>query len=169
MESIETLNQRLIEHYGVDESNRPMFRIVWAEDQTEKRLVMYTDSGMQLLTPEIREVKKYTYLKGVYALERLVLVDEEELPGITKSYEPIWVYRSFDNRPLPPIWDATKVVIDVLYAALGKKSIRKYVEDVSPEKKAADVAKMQEELFGNETNVGDALAYKTGIVVPGDK
>jgi hypothetical protein len=166
METIETLNQRLIDHYGVaSDTGQPLFRIVWADDQLEKRRVQSTDSGIELLFPQVLEVKKYSYLKNVFVLERLVAVTEPEL--LTNlSYEPLWVYRDSNNNPLPPIWDATKVVVDVLYAALGKKSLAKYVEDVSPEAKEERISKIAEELFGNETETGDALAYGEAIVVP---
>jgi hypothetical protein len=167
MESLEVLNKRLIEHFGVDsEDGQPQFRIVWSNDQTEKRLVAYTDSGVQLLHPEIREVKKYNYIKNMYVLERYVLVEEPELPGIKKSYEPIWVFRDVNHNSLPPNWEVSKIVIDVLFAALGKKSLVKYVEGDELEEKAKRVDKIQEELFGDENDTTDALAYKEGVVVP---
>jgi hypothetical protein len=167
-ESIESLNKRLIDHYGIDsDTGRPMFRIVWANDETEKRLMAFTDFGIELIHPEVREVKKYPYLKDLYVLERLVVVpdiNQHELPSQKLSYEPIWAYRDVNNNPLPPIWDVTKLIVDTLYAALGKKSLRNYIE---PEEGKEDrIKKIQEELFGNETDVSDALAYKTGVVVP---
>jgi len=42
--------------------------------------------------------------------------------------------------------------------------LRKYVE--TDETKDDRVSKLQNELFGNETAVGDALAYKEGVSVP---
>jgi len=170
VEQIELLNQRLTDEYGLDTSTgQPIFRIVWANDQLEKRLVTETDLGVQLMYPEVLEMKKYSYLKDVYVLERLVEIDERELPGIKLSYEPLWVYKDAANNPLPPIWDATKFIVDTLYAALGRKSLRKYVEDTSQEAKDARIDKIQEELFGNETEVTDALTYREGIVVPSSK
>jgi hypothetical protein len=173
MESIETLNQRLIDYYGIDsDTGRPIFRIVWANDETEKRLMSTLDTGIQLLYPEVREVKKYPYLKDLYVLERLVYVpdrDQQELPASKLSYEPLWVYKDDGNNPLPPIWNATKFVIDSLYAALGKKSLAKYVDsekNTTPEGREQRIDELQGELFGDETEVGDALRYKEGIVVP---
>ena len=63
------------------------------------------------------------------------------------------------SKPLPPIWNATKLVVDALYAALGKKGLRKYVEDekfTTPEGREQRIKELSEELFGNETEVGDA-------------
>jgi hypothetical protein len=173
METIETLNQRLVDYYGLDSNTgRPMFRIVFADDETEKRLVSETPSGFQLLTPIVAEVKKYPYLKGLYVLERLVIVPEmnsKDLPTQKLSYEPIWAYRDDMNGPIPPVWSATKFIVDSLYAALGKRSMRKYVEsekETTPEGRDQRIDELKEELFGNETDTCDALRYKEGIVVP---
>lgn len=172
-ESIEVLNQRLIDHYGLDsDTGRPIFRIVWANDQTEKRLVNTLDSGLTLMYPIVKEMKKYPYLKDFYVLERLSVVpieNQHELPLSKLSYEPIWTYCNDKREPLPPIWDATKFVVDTLHAALGKKSLRKYVENekfTTKEGRDQRIAELQGDLFGNETDVGDALRYKEGIVVP---
>ena len=173
MESIETLNQRLIDYYGLDSSTgRPMFRIVWANDELEKRLVDSLDSGIELLYPAVREVKKYPYLKDLYVLERLVVVpdiNQRELPTSKMSYEPLWAYYDEHKMPLPPIWEATRFIVDTLYAALGKTSLAKYVDsekNTTPEGREQRISELQGELFGNETDTGDALAYKEGIVVP---
>lgn len=175
LDSIDYLNQYLIDHFGIDSSTgQAIFRIVWADDQLEKRRVQVTDSGVELLYPEVMEVKKYAYLKEVYVLERLVLVPKEnqyELLDVMQSYEPIWVFRDSEGNALPPIWEATKFIVDALYAALGRTSLRKYVEDekyTTTEGIETRISELQSELFGNETDVGDALAYKEGIIVPSE-
>jgi hypothetical protein len=173
METVEALNQRLIDEYGLDTSTgRQMYRISWANDQTEKRLTRELDSGIQLLFPEVREIKKYPYLKDLYVLESLSIVPDfqrEELGGLKLSYEPIWAYRGPDGFPIAPIWVATKFIVDTLRAAMGKKSLRKYVDDeknTTPEGLDQRITELAEELFGNETETGDAMAYGQAIVVP---
>ena len=170
MESIVSLNQRLIDYYGIDTvSTRPIFRIVWANDQVEKRMMDTLDSGIQLLYPQVREVKKYSYLRDIYILERLVLVpnfQQKELADVKLSYEPIWAFQDEHGNPLPPKWEPIKLIVDTLYAAMGKKSLAKYVDPENAETRELNVQKLQNELFGNETEVGDALRYKEGIVVP---
>jgi hypothetical protein len=174
-EKIETLNQQLIDEYGIDTATgRAIFQIVWANDQLEKRLVECLDSGIVLLHPEIREVKKYPYIKDLYVLERLVIVPDinrPELPVSILSYEPVWAYCDSGRNYLPPRWDATKFVVDTLYAALGKKSLAKYKDsemNTTEEGRQARIDGLQEELFGDESgllgkthpNVGE------GIIVP---
>lgn len=173
MESIETLNRRLVDEFGADsDTNQPMFRIVWANDQLEKRLTEYTEKGTALLYPIVMEMKKYPYLKDTYVLEQLVVVPEmnmKELPASKLSYEPIWAYRDGDDNPLPPIWPATKFVIDTLYAAMGKKGLAKYVDsekNTTPEGRELRISELAQELFGNETETGDAMKYGEAIVVP---
>jgi hypothetical protein len=173
MEQIETLNTRLIDHYGMDsDTGRPMFRIVWANDELEKRLVGELDGGIQLLYPVVKEVKKYPYLKDLFVLEQLVVVPDvnrSELPTQKLSYEPVWAYRDSSGGALPPIWDATKFIVDAIYAAKGKKSLRKYVDDeknTTPEGRDQRISELQSELFGEETKVGDAMRYGEAIVVP---
>lgn len=173
METLDALNTRLIEYYGIDtDSERPIFRIKWANDETEQRLVNEI-GGVQLLYPEVMLVKKYPYLKDMYVLERLVAipyVNAHELPAAKTSYEPVWAYRAENGNPIYPAWEATKFIVDTLYAALGKKSMAKYVDsekNTTEEGRQQRIKDIEEELFGNETETGDAMAHGEAIVVPG--
>lgn len=172
MESIVSLNQRLIDHYGIDTaSRRPIFRIVWADEQVEKRMMDTLDSGIQLLYPVVREVKKYAYLRHVHVLERLVVVpdfQQKELADEKTSYEPVWTFMDADGNSLPPKWEPIKLIVDTLYAALGKSSMAKYVENNSPEEQDKRVAQIQEELFGDQSGLyGKTLpGSHEGVVVP---
>ena len=167
MESIPSINRQLADLYGIDtESTQPMWRVVWSNDQLEKRLVDYTDSGVQLLYPEVREVKKYLAIRDRYILEHLVLIPVEnqiELAGEMKSYEPIWTFETDKKEFLPPRMDACQFIIDLVLNVMNSGGMVKYVEADDKEER---LTKLQEELFGNETEIGDALAYKEGIVVP---
>jgi hypothetical protein len=174
MEQITTLNQRLIDHFGIDSnSGKPIFRIVWANDEVEKRKMSTLDNGILLLFPVVREVKKYPYIRDFYVLERLVVVPDfqrEELADVLLSYEPVWVFKDSNDNPLPPAWDPCKLIVDTLYAALGKNGgLRKYVDpDVSPEVKEERITKLQEELFGDQSGLYGKTTpgAHEGIVVP---
>lgn len=168
-ESIESINQQLIDEYGIDTiTKQSMFRVVWSEDQYEKRLTDFTDEGFQLLHPEVRLLPKYRqWLPEQYVLENLVLVPEvsqHEIPESKLSYEPLYPFQSDAGDPLPPTFWACKFCIDTVRAAMGKKTLRKYVDNShTPEEKIKRINKLQKELFGNETDVGDALAQKSGV------
>lgn len=174
-EQVESINRQLIDLYGIDTSSgQPIFKVVFSEEEFEKRLGTYDDftrSGIYIRTvTEVREVPKYNqWIKEKYVLERLVIIPDINLPEFTHeklSYEPLWIFQDNNSHYLPPRLDAAKLVIDTMYAALGKSSIAKYVEDGvdNPiEHKASRIKKLQQELFGNESDLGDALAYKTGV------
>lgn len=172
-ESIESINRQLIDEFGIDTiTGDAMFRVVWSNEQREKRLVEMTLEGLKLMYPQVLEAKKYPWVIDRYVLERLVVIPEmnrDELPANKLSYEPIWVFRDNNDNYLPPRFDASKFVIDTMYAAIGKKSLRKYIDEEAknPEEyKEIRVNKLCEELFGDENDVTDALAHGDGIVVP---
>jgi len=179
-EKIETINQFLKDNFGIDtDDSEPIFRVVWSEDQFEKRETRYTDSGVELLYPEVRELPKYkSYIQNAYILERRVLVPDEslkELVGVKKSYEPLWVFIGKDGNPVPPTILGCKFVIDAVYAALGKSGMAKYKDpdaDLSAEeayeKNKVKIDKIEEELFGDESSLkGETFtAGGSTIIVP---
>lgn len=166
MESIESLNVQLKDLFSVDiVTGQPIWRISWSDSETEKRRMDHTPEGIHLLHPQVFEVKKYPYIRAKYVLERLVLVpevNEKDLPTQKLSYEPMWVYEN------PPTMYGTKFIIDTIYAAIQQKpGLKKYMDpDATEETRQARIKQLHEEMFGNETNVGDALAYKEGVTVP---
>lgn len=178
VEEIETINRQLREHYGSDiVTNQSIWRVVWSDDQYEKRLTDCTDSGVKLLIPEVRLLPKYKqWIPSKWVLERLVIVPEinaEELPAAKTSYEPLHIFETQSGEYLPPKFNVAKYVVDCVYAAQGKASMAKYKDPeagLSKEdwyaKKNAELDELQKDMFGNETMTGDALAHKQAIVVP---
>lgn len=179
-EKLETINQHLADNYGIDtDDSNPIFRVIFSDEQFEKRETKYTDSGIELLTPEVRLLPKYPWVDGAYILERRVLVPEmnlRELAAIKKSYEPLWVFIGANGFPVPPTIIGCKFVIDALYAALGKKSMAKYKDDTAPigspeeqyEANKTEIDKIQNELFGDESGLGQETINASGsaIIVP---
>jgi hypothetical protein len=115
----------------------------------------------------------------MYVLERRVLVPDEslkELAGLKKSYEPVWVYQGKYGFPVPPTILGTQIVIDALYAALGKKSMAKYKEDTmkigSPaeqyEANKSRIDEIENELFGDESGLKQETINASGsaIIMP---
>lgn len=171
-ESIESINNQLREQFGIDTaSTSPMFKIVWSNDQHEMRETNCTKEGLLLLTPMVVLMPKYQWFKERYVLERLVGVPEfqqKELAGKKVSYEPLWVFQGKNDTYVAPTFWACKFIIDTMYAALGKKSMVKYVDEEAKnpeEHREARINKLEEELFGDEsflklrTVTGEAVAY----------
>lgn len=173
-EPIESINSQLIDLFGVDTATgQPMFRVVWSELQFEKRLTDRTDSGIQLIAPVVRELPKYRqWITDRWVLERLVVVPEQNIPelvGIKLSYEPLWVFRGKFDQYVPPTLWGCKFVIDTLYAALGKQSLAKYVDEEEKhpvEAREKRIEKLTEELFGDESNILGRTITGEAIVVP---
>lgn len=176
-EPLDEINGLLIDHYGIDTiSGNPIFRVVWSEDQLEKRWTSYTDEGIQLLHPEVREYPKYKqWIHDKYIIEKLTIIPRLKIEGAPVeqlSYESIWVFEDKGGNYLPPRFSVCKWVLDTLNAVAGKYSLAKYKDELvneDPEARNIRLNKLQEELFGNETDCGDALAYGEGVSMSGPK
>lgn len=170
MEDISAINKRLLDHYGRWEDGRANWRVVWSDDQIEKRWVTHTTEGFILTSPLVAEVPKYAYAQHRYILERLVPVGnflESDLVDKT-SYEPVWTFEDNAGNPLPPIWEAIYLLIKTVKHNLetaGHNPVYKAPEGMgnTTEEIMMRVEKLQEQLFGNETKLGDALAYDTAV------
>lgn len=168
-ESIESINNKLLKEFGRYD-DRPNFRVVFSEDQYEKRFTDFTDEGLELIHPEVRELPKYKqYIHEKYILERLVPVQKGSDLTTRVSYEPAWVFQDKYGNYLPPFFDGCKFVIESIFAAMDKKGTHvKYRDpEISEEVRAERLKKVEEELFGNETDVSDALAYGYGVSLSG--
>lgn len=168
-ESIEHINYKLEREYGRHSDGRPNFRVVFSEDQFENRLTNFTDEGFELINPEVRLLPKYKqYITARYILERLVPVRGETDLTVNESYEPAWVFQDRNQNYLPPFFEGCRYVIDSIMEKAGVAGHVKYKDPLaSPEERAANLQRVQDDLFGNETDTGDHLAYGTGVVVPG--
>ncbi len=174
MDTIETINRRLSDQFGEVE-NRQNFRVVWSEDQLEKRWTNYTNEGFELIHPEVRELPKYKqWVQNKYILEKLVVVPEVNDLTTKLSYEPLWVFETPDGNPVRPTWMGVKFIVQAVLNNIENAGNYKKYKDPDEglktkeqlEKKDDELKRLQEELFPNESDVGDALAYREGISVP---
>jgi hypothetical protein len=171
-ETIESINQKLLDMFGQDISDaRPKFRVVWSDDQFEKRVTTHDDHGNELITPEVRLLPKYKqYIRHRYILERLQPVVGETDLTEKVVYEIVWTFQDKNGNYLPPWFEGCKFIIENVLSNMGVKNYyAKYKDTMSKEQYLAELEKVQNELFGNETEVGDHLAYGTGVVVPGNQ
>lgn len=167
-EAIEDINEKLINRYGRYYDGRPNFRVVWSEDEFEKRLTGYTDEGFELIHPEVRLLPKYRqYIREMYILERLVpVVGETDLIEKT-SYEPAWVFRNKVGEYLPPFFDGCVHVIESILSVINKANthVRYKDKNVPGEERLAHLKAVEADLFGNETDLGDNLSIGTAVTV----
>lgn len=183
MEKIESINDALRRLFGLhSDTGRSLYRVVWANDEYEKRLCYTTDSGVELLQPEVREVPKYPWSKDLYVLERLTEIpfqNLKDLPTQKLSYEPLWTFIGANNLPVPPTTQACKYIIETVKEAMERGTVNaKYAKaETDPnapitneqdfldhEKKKLD--NLQEELFGEQSGLKQAIVSGEGIAVP---
>jgi hypothetical protein len=170
-ESIEYINKRLIQDFGREWNGMPRWRVVFSDDQLEKRWTEFTDEGFQLINPEVRELPKYRQrIQGKYILERLVPVVPPTDLVDKISYEPAWVFEDRVGNYLPPYYDGCKFVIESVYSAIDKKGNHvKYKDPANdPEYREKLIDDAEDKLFGNETELTDALHHKAAIINPLD-
>ncbi len=182
MQTVEDINKQLVDFFGIDtESNNPIWRVVYSEDQYEHRHGTYDDytpNGLYIRTvTEVRYVPKYKqWIHNKYILERLVVIPDvsiPELPATRKSYEPIWVFQDKDENALPPRIDACQFIINTIYAAqYGTKNLKKFHDPESSQEAYLETQKKRidgivEELFGEQSGL-QGTTYVTGesIIVP---
>jgi len=124
------LNRKLV-IFGASVDNRPIYRVVWSEDQTEKR---YGEHKTVVVGQEqlklghhfgTKELPKYDWLKGKYILEKLV----PNILGDDIKTDDQLVYEMVIDFPLnkPPWFEAI-----VYFLKMGegneKEEARKYIE-----------------------------------------
>jgi len=174
-------NLKLREWFGYQQhgnESQANFRLVWSEDHLEVRKMTHTKEGLVLLYPEMQQVPKYhQWVQEKYILERLQMVpafiQDEYIHLLT--YEPLWVFERLDEHGniLQPHLRVVKFLIE--YVLLGQRSPDSYKKYIDPDSKPGEAIAAKEarvdllmkELFGNESDLGDALAHKTAITVPG--
>lgn len=161
MESIEVLNERLINVYGRYLDYQPLFRLVYSEDI---KTIRDNAHGW----PE--ELPKYPWLTNKYILEGLKETGSLINGKIEQviDYEPMWVFEDRHGNALPLDWEMIEAIMESARCAQeGRSPNFKNIEDENdPEVKMKRLNEIQNKLFPNETEIGDALAYKEAIVVP---
>lgn len=184
-EDIATINLQLRTLYSIDiGSNKPIFRVVWSNDELETRVGEWNDydvnKNLIRTVTGGRLVPKYLHKKDRYILERLVAVpavNKDELGGKQVSYEPLWVFENADNESyLPPRIDIAQFIINTMLEAVNRpKGFKRYLSNEAENfgllggtNKHEKLKKIKEQLFGNETPITDALMAKRGVGFTGN-
>ena len=149
-----------------------MFRIVWSEDEIEKRAGRFEDYYGPIFLRAwtgVKEVRKYgaAIYRERFILEKLVFINNPEIWGDPKdgSYEPIWVFRGPGDTYQVPTLKTTDFIMRMI---LGdkKKETQKDVDYEEENSLQADINTAYEVLGGPEGSVASHLRTGSGIVVP---
>jgi hypothetical protein len=180
-EPIENINNQLLDLFGIDTiSGEPIWRVVFSEEQFEKRHGTYDDytpNGLFIRTvTEVREVPKYRqWVQEKYVLERLVVIpaiDMPELPVTKTSYEPIFVFQDGNDNYLPPKLEIAKFVIDSIYSAqYGTKNLARYKDSETDNETHIEMKKKRvddiiEYLYGDESGLMGTTLTGESVIVP---
>jgi len=173
-EDVKTINKRLKKLYGRITDETPIFRVVWSEDQLEWRRGNFRDfspSGLFLRdVVETRQVKKYPHIKERWILEKFFPVHEgsiPELPGITHSYEPLFVFQSASGKFLPPVWYVCQSIVHI-YLYSEKQAKRTESDDLADYEKELEQEQSIVYDFLNDLtpDLVSALEHGEAVVVP---
>lgn len=173
---VDMVNKALKERYGVDDRLRPIFRVVFSEDQYEKRFGTFSDWYGKIFVREYRGmevVKKYPYIRGRWVLEKLMQAMTDEVIGLDldgHSYEPVYTFEDKNRQELPvQLWAVEAIVKRLLGVMTG--SVPKMTED---DVEAAEQASYDREVAYFDDYLADVqggdvavkLNAKEAIVVP---
>jgi len=162
-------NTKLLDTYGRT-FDRPTYRVVWGDNETEFRKTTHSKEGILLANPVIMEFPKYKqWNRGKYILESIVQVPTVSDLTTAINYEPVFTFMGPKKEMLPPKWEVCLIVINSLHKAMNQHFGGKYKQ--SDEEIARidriELDRIHEMLFGNETTVTDALAYGSGVSLSG--
>ena len=166
-ESIDTINKRLLHLYGKTEDGRARFRIVWSDDELEKRFGTFKEYYGQIFLREVtclKEVKKYDYVvPAKYILEELKYYENPDRPFEYSHYEPIWTFMNKEREPLWPKWDVVEIVLKSRLDGIRKTMSDYYDEDNKAW--AKEIAEFEQALNG-DSGVHDMKNQTSAFVKP---
>lgn len=163
METIQSLNQRLLDRYGrFADTNYPNFRLVLAGEQLERVHAVFRDFTSEGIfireVEETREIPKYTNIKpDIYVLEAPMVVPSfQQTTLVTKlSFECVWAFRDKEGKAIYPVWRALEFLVDTI---LGNAQKHYTIERETPEMRQKRLDEIYEELYGGISKVEDAFA-----------
>lgn len=168
--------QQWLSHQGRTPDGRPLFRLVWSDKATEKRLGTYNDFKGSLFirqVREVREVPKYNYIRERWIIEKWAPPEEVinmELPESSQgSYELIWVFSDKEGNYLKPTMKAVQFLVDyirknqkVLSGARRSELMTSLLDaddaEVESFMDAMDISPIEIAL-----NLGEAVGYTKGL------
>lgn len=169
---VEEINNNLKDKYGLFVEGHPNWRVVWSTGIMEYRKTRYSAEGFELPQEVVRLLPKYDqWNKDKYILERAMpaLNYRTDWPNDVKwAYEPVWTFEDGKGNFLPPNLEVAIIVIDAVYNESAKRVGVKYKPEFQHaseniEERSAEIDRLVEEAFGNETSLSDALAQDSAV------
>lgn len=102
---------------GKNPLEQPMFKLVWSDNEIEKRHgtyeIFYGDIFVRTEVG-LKEVPKYSYISERWVLEMWVPYENVEIPETVGkgSYEPFWVFQDKQGNYLRPTIKALQFLVE---------------------------------------------------------
>lgn len=148
---IQRCNNWLAEKYGRDANGNPNWRIVWSNDQLEKRKGTFTDfdpnQNFVRTVTEVRELPKYPFNQNCYVLESRAFYDGGgEIEG-HNGYEMLYPFQDKNDKRVDPDLEAIQFMFEKLLFHVRKPvtTEEKAIEN-DREKFNADVERIERSL-----------------------
>lgn len=169
METLEIVNKRLLDNYGVGVEDQPRYRVVWSTSQYEMLTAIFTKTteagiylGEELAT---RSTPKYSMYVDYWILEFVEPnLGNPELKA-KYSYEPLWIFRDRNNNPLPYDWE---VIEKIVYFHIHKKppvTERVHAHDFEEQKKREEAETL--DFLQHNTPFPNKMYDSKVVTVPG--
>lgn len=116
MNTPESINLWLKDHYGCNVEGHPLYRVVWSTGLTENRFGEFeetTEAGIFLRSfTGVREVLKYPFSQNRYVLEKFEDNPAgSDIVGVKFTYEPMYVFQNKKSKSLPLDLDIVNIAI----------------------------------------------------------
>lgn len=120
--------------------NKPLYRLSWSEDLTEKRqgtFDEYSSEGLFIRTfTGIKECKKYNYITDRYILEKFTEGRRDNIETDEGgTYEPFWVFEDAQGNYLEPNLKSVQFIIEFSRTTVSMSpSERKTLDELTEQK-----------------------------------
>lgn len=168
--NVRSINRRLKQKYGLSPTDEPNYRVVFSDNEFEMRkgdFDIYHRDIFLRTEHTTRKVKKYSYIKSKFLIEKWVPAmlnpNTEEIKDYN-NYEPMYVFEDKDGNYLRPIWRVADTVCFCNQNPVGYWERKLQYEKEQEKQEQADYNAVATE--HDRTSIGLALATGEGITVP---
>ncbi len=166
----ETIESKLINDYlklqaKVPLSDKPLFRLVYSDDQYEHRMITEgPNKGQVQLLP------KYPWIQMAWVFEQWYppeLVEHKDLPFTSEgSYEPLYVFQDKNGKTLP----LNQKVIELLVFHIMRPASSEALIKSRLIEEQDEMDKLEDQYFDNNMDISSDimsnLHFGEGIIVP---
>lgn len=143
---------KVIKNYGLNQYGDPIFRVVFSDDQVEKRKGTFNEYYGQIFvrtTIDIKEVQKYQWIKRKWILERWAPGSISYHPDLVTDkdgvYICVYIFQDKDGNYLPPLLKVCEIVIKQLLNPRGKSEALAQDKILEEKIEEIEVNKIEEE------------------------